>query len=58
MLFRTIKKLIEAGRIEGLEEKIDVFYAADKLTEEEYNILIEMLHEINNDENTEEVTEE
>lgn len=45
MLFRTIKKLIEAGRIEGLEEKVDIFYAAGKLTEEEYNILIDMLRQ-------------
>lgn len=44
MLFRTIKKLIEAGRTDGLEEKIDIFYAAGKLTEEEYNILITMLN--------------
>ena len=43
MLFRTLKALIEAGRTEGLEEKIDIFFAAGKLTEEEYNTLIEML---------------
>ena len=46
MLFRTLKKLIEAGRTEGLEEKIDIFYAAGKLTDEEYTILIEMLHNV------------
>ena len=44
MLFRTLKKLIEAGRTDGLEEKIDIFFAAGKITEEEYNTLIEMLH--------------
>ena len=45
MLFRTLKALIEAGRTDGLEEKIDIFFAAGKLTEEEYTILIDMLHQ-------------
>ena len=45
MLYRTLKRLIERGRTEGLEEKIDVFYAAGKLTEEQYSELIEMLKE-------------
>ena len=47
MLFKTLKRLIEAERTEGLEEKIDIFFAAEKLTEEEYNTLIEMLRENN-----------
>lgn len=45
MLFRTLRRLIEKGQTEGLEEKIDIFFAAGKLTEEEYNILIAMLGE-------------
>lgn len=36
MLYNTIKKLIALGRTEGLAEKIDVFYAAGKLTGEQY----------------------
>lgn len=44
MLYRTLKRLIEIGRTDGLEEKIDVFFAAGKLTEQEYNELIAMLH--------------
>lgn len=44
MLYRTLKRMIERGQTEGLEEKIDVFYAAGKLTEAEYNELIAMLH--------------
>ncbi|MBQ6756525.1 MAG: hypothetical protein IJP43_06240 [Oscillospiraceae bacterium] len=44
MLYRTLKRLIERGQTEGLEEKIDVFYAAGKLTDEEYDELIRMLH--------------
>ena len=43
MLYRMCKRLIELGRTDGLEEKIDVFYAAGKLTEDEYNELIELL---------------
>ena len=38
-------KMIERGSTEGLEEKIDVFYAAGKLTTEEYNALIDALHD-------------
>ena len=44
MLYRTLKRMIERGQTAGLEEKIDVFYAAAKLTEAEYNELIAMLH--------------
>lgn len=43
MLYRTLLKLIERGRTEGLSEKIDIFFAAGKLTEEEYTTLVEML---------------
>lgn len=43
MLYRTIKRLIELGQTIGLESKIDVFFAAGKLTEAEYNELLAML---------------
>lgn len=43
MLYRTLKRLIEMGKTEGLEEKIDVFYATGKLTESEYNELTELI---------------
>lgn len=46
MLYRTLKRMIERGQTEGLEEKIDVFYAAGKLTDMEYNELIAMLHPV------------
>lgn len=45
MLFRTLKRMIERGQTEGLEEKIDIFFATGKLTEAEYNELMRMLHE-------------
>ena len=43
MLYRTIKRMIERGQTEGLEEKIDIFFAAGKLTETEYNDLMALL---------------
>ena len=43
MLYRMLKRLIELGKTEGLEERIDVFFAAGKNTEEQYNELIELL---------------
>ena len=43
MLYRTLKSLISKGRIEGLTEKIDIFYAAGKLTDEEYSELTSLL---------------
>lgn len=43
MLYRTLKRMIERGNTDGLEEKIDIFFAAGKLTEAEYNDLIALL---------------
>jgi hypothetical protein len=43
MLYRTLKRMIERGQIAGMEEKLDIFYAANKLTDEEYIELIAML---------------
>ena len=46
MLYRTIKRMIEMGQLTGLEEKIDIFFAAGKLTEAEYTELVAMLAEV------------
>lgn len=43
MLYRTLKRMIERGQTEGVESKLDVFYAAGKLNEAEYTELITML---------------
>lgn len=51
MVFRTLKRMIEKGNLEGIEDKIDIFYAASKITREEYEILIEMIRNL--EENTE-----
>lgn len=46
MLYRTLKRLIEQGRTADLAEKLDIFFAADRLTYEEYNELNIMLKEV------------
>lgn len=43
MLYRTLKRMIERGNTEGMAEKLDIFYAADKLSEAEYTELTGML---------------
>ena len=43
MLYRTLKRMIERGNTEGMEEKLDIFFAADKLTQEEYTELTGLL---------------
>ena len=43
MLYRTLKRMIERGQTDGLEEKMDIFFAANKLTGSEYQELIAML---------------
>lgn len=43
MLYRTLKRMIERGQTSGMEEKLDIFFAANKLTEGEYRELISML---------------
>ncbi len=45
MLYRTLKRMIERGNTEGMAEKLDVFYAADKITKEQYTELVSLLGE-------------
>ena len=42
-VFNLCKLLIEKGRTDGLQEKMDVYLAADRLTTEEYPELAGML---------------
>lgn len=39
MLYRTLKRMIERGQTEGMVEKLDIFFAAGKLTQAEYTEL-------------------
>lgn len=43
MIYKLLKNMILRGQTEGIEHRIDVFYAAGKLTDEEYNELISLL---------------
>lgn len=43
MLYRTLKKLIQTGKTEGLAEKLDVYFALGRLTEAEYSELMALL---------------
>lgn len=42
-VFNLCKLLIQKGRTDGLQEKMDVYLAADRLTTEEYSELTAML---------------
>ena len=43
MLYRTLKRMIERKNTEGMEAKLDIFFAANKLTEKEYLELTDLL---------------
>lgn len=43
MLYRVLKRMIERGQIDGMSEKLDVFYATGKITEAQYTELTQML---------------
>ena len=43
MLYRTLRRMIERGQTDGMAEKLDVFYATDKLGKTEYDELTAML---------------
>ena len=45
MLYRTLKRMIERGQTEGIETKLDIFYAAGKISEAEYSELTGMLNQ-------------
>lgn len=44
-LYRTLKRMIEQGNTDGMAKKLDIFYAADKITEAEFKELTAMLAE-------------
>lgn len=43
MLYDILVRMINRGATEGLADKIDVFYAVGRLTDEQYNALVGML---------------
>lgn len=50
MLYRTLLKLKErSGLTDDLKNKIDIFFATGRITEEQYNELMEIKEEAEND---------
>lgn len=45
MLYRTLKRMIEKNNIAGMSEKLDIFFAANKISEAEYTELTALLEE-------------
>lgn len=43
-LARVLKRMIERGNTEGISEKIDMFYATNKISEEDYDALQIMIN--------------
>ena len=45
MLFKVLKRTIERGKdLDDMQEKLDIFLAAGRLTIEEYTILVDLLN--------------
>lgn len=44
MLYRTLKRMLQRGQTTVMEQKLDIFFAADKLTKVEYAELTAMLN--------------
>ncbi len=42
-IYRVLRRMIERGETENIQEKLDVFMAADRITIDEYNELRAML---------------
>lgn len=45
MLYQVLERIIARGNTIGLQERLDVFYTAGRLTEGEYTILTNQLSE-------------
>lgn len=43
MLYRTLKRMIRRGQTDGMQARLDLFCAMDRLTEAEYRELSGML---------------
>lgn len=46
MTYKLLLALIKAGRTEGLLDKIDIFYAVGRITDEQYMDLLKKLEVI------------
>lgn len=43
MIYQICKKLIQMGKTEGLADKIDVYYLAERLIKDQYEELMDLL---------------
>lgn len=43
MAYELCMALIRKGKTEGLAKKVDIYFAAERLTEEEYKTIIDLL---------------
>ena len=43
MLYNVLTRMIARGQVEGLAEKVDVFYAVGRLTQEQYQSITALL---------------
>ena len=50
MLYRTLKRMIERGQLDGMDSKLDIFFVANRLTQAEYLELTAMLGRLRGDE--------
>ena len=57
-LYNTCKRMIERGQTAGMAKKLDIFYAANKLTDEQYAELTEMLKEKDSAEKADQLKQE
>lgn len=46
MLYKVLRRMIQRGQTEGLMDKLDVFYAAGRLTKAEYKSLLNMINQV------------
>ena len=47
MLYKVLKRTIERGKdLDDMQGKLDIFLAAGKLTIDEYNELVDLLHQV------------
>lgn len=43
ILYKALERMIQRGQLAGIETKIDIFFAASKITQEEYLTLMALL---------------
>lgn len=43
MLYNVLTRMIARGQVEGLAEKVDVFYAVGRITQEQYQTITALL---------------